>query len=72
MKKINYSSHFWRLGKNRFIRFAATDARHGIGFSMGGIHPMCWRLDRVGVMRKVLSRFATKGFVKKPLKGKMN
>ena len=53
----------WWLGKNKFIRFLATDAKTGIGFRMGGIHPTCGRLDRVGVMaRKAFSHFAMKGF----------
>lgn len=63
MKNAIHTCLFWRLGKNKFIRFAATDARLGIGFRMGGIHPTCGRLDRVGVMaRKAFSRFATMGF----------
>lgn len=63
MKNTCHSIRFWQLRKNKFIRIAATDARLGIGFCMGGIHPTCWRPDRVGVIREALSRFATKGFV---------
>lgn len=74
VKKTKNAIHtylFWRQGKNRFIRLAATNAGLGIGFRMGGIHPTCGRLDRVGVMaRKAFSYFATKGFV--ALEGKMN
>ena len=72
MKNTCHSIRFWQLRKNKFIRIAATDARLGIGFRMGGIHPTCGRPDRVGFMRKAFSCCATKGFVKKPMRGRMN
>ena len=53
--------------KKRILFLAGIFA---IGFRMGGIHPTCGRLDRVGVMaRKAFSRFAAKCFA---YEGKIN
>ncbi|MBQ8958234.1 MAG: hypothetical protein IJ057_07010 [Bacteroidales bacterium] len=68
LRQAEWQAHWlakgmWWLGKNKFIRFLATDAKTGIGFCMGGNHPTCGRLYRVGVMaRKAFYRFATMGF----------
>lgn len=62
MKNTCHSIRFWQLGKNRFIRLAATDARLGIGFRMSGIYPTCRRPEKVGtkvIGKETIPRLAT-------------
>ena len=43
----------------------------GTGFRIDGIQPIGGRPNKVDMVRKALPRFATKGFVEKPMRGKL-